>query len=86
MIRSCLNYDTVTGGANLGLQHFLHTPVLAHAVVDARKAISTANIEMACKSVLYVWPGELSNYALVHDEELLLLRIGRSRGPRDTLR
>ena len=86
MIRSCLNYGTVTGGARLRLRRFPHTPILAHAVVDACKAIFTANIEIVYKLVLYVRREELFNYALEHDEELLLLGVRWSCGPSNTLR
>lgn len=86
MVRSCLNYGTVAGGARLRLRRFSHTLIFTHAVVDACKAIFTANIEMVYKFVLYVRQEELFNYALVHDEELLLLRVRQSCDPSNTLR
>jgi hypothetical protein len=70
----------------VGLQHFLHAPALAKPIVDASETIPCADIEKVCEFVLYLGPGELSNDALVHDEELLLLRVGKPCGPRDTLR
>ena len=85
MSSSFLNLSNIVSGMTVGLQHLLHAPVLAKAIVDASETIPCADIEKACELVLYLGPGESSNDALVHDEELLLLRVGMPCGPRDTL-
>ena len=66
----------------VGLQHFLHAPALAKPIVDASETIPCADVEKICEFVLYLGPGELSNDALVHDEEFLLLAVRRPSGSR----
>jgi hypothetical protein len=48
VIRSCLlNFGTVTGGDSLGLLHFLHTLILAYAVVNPREGFAVMSDRVA---------------------------------------
>jgi hypothetical protein len=86
MIGSCFNFAAFAYGVRVALQHISHIPTITYAVVDAGQAVFTAGIEKARVSVLYLWPGELLDNAVVHNEELLLLRVGKSWGPRSLSR
>ena len=57
------------------LEDVLHTPVLANAVIDTGEAVSGAQIEESGELVFDLGPGKLLDYAVVHNEELLLLAI-----------
>lgn len=64
---------------------FRHLPVLANAIVDASEAIFSTQFENICEFVLDLRPGKSSNDTIVHDEELLLLRVGKSCWPTNVL-
>ena len=80
MIGSRFNFAAFAYRVRVALQHISHIPTITYAVVDAGQAILTAGIEKACVFVLYLWPGELLDDAVVHDEEFLLLRVRKSWG------
>lgn len=86
MIGSCFNLATFACGVGVALQHVSHIPTITYAVVDAGQAIFTAEVEKARVFIHYLWPGELLNDTVVHNEELLLLRVGNSWGPRSLSR
>jgi hypothetical protein len=82
MIGSCFNFAAFAYGVRVALQHISHIPTITYTVVDAVQPILTARTEKARVFVLYLWPGELLDDAVVYDEELLLLRVRKSWGPR----
>lgn len=82
MIGSCFNFATFAYGVRFVLQQVSHIPVITSATVDAGQAVFTAGIERARIFVLYLWPGELFDDAVVPDEELLVLRVRKSWWPR----
>lgn len=86
MTGPCLDFAAIIHGAKIVPENLSHTPLLTYAVVHAREAIFTAGPEMTHELVLYLWPGELSGDAVVHNEEFLLFRVGRPCGSKDTLR
>jgi len=65
----------ISGSIAASLEDVLHTPVLANAVVDTGEAVSGAQIEEISELVFELRPGKLLDYAVVHDEKLLLVAI-----------
>jgi hypothetical protein len=82
MTSSCFNFAAFAYGVKVALQHISHIPTITNALLDTGQAILTAEIEKARVLVLCFWPGELLDDAVVHDEELLFLRVRKSWGPR----
>jgi hypothetical protein len=66
----------------LVLQDLFHTPTPSNAIVRVSKPVFAAQVEKSGGFILNIWPGELFDRAVVHDEEFLLFVVRGSGGTR----